>query len=565
MEIYILEQNLDRVGTLDNYESFIWETKYNEVGAFQLNCSIEYFGLLKTDRIIQCTEDLKHNGIIEHVLKVTNDDGSESLQIKGRMAEALLDRRIVKGSYAYESQQPSEIVADMIRKNAIEDRPIFNLEIGELVNAPEGVIDYAGANQSLLSEIVNICSVSLIGFQMYADTDEKKWIFETYLGTNRTEEDNTVTHIEENTIESLLNNPFFSSGFDGWTEYHNYRGYDDKREEYISDYPLKIFDGVVSKEKVYDYWEVEDHKWDIVWKAAAYLTQSVNLNAEHMYYMSARCRNPLDAVLSFGIKETDTFYLNFEKSSEWAKKGCLFVPSKSGRYQFYAGFGEIPERMGQYAYWDDCILVDLTATFGAGNEPTLDYCNRNIYFKNEILMYKTEIIEFVENFTPPLIFSRDRDTLLTVEYERSIVNECNYLFVHGDGIDIVIDDNAEEVKEKYIDLSSEIPRTVDGVQIPEASYTAMLKKRAMATKRQLVVNEIIDGTLYKLSNKKFARDFYLGDIGSFTDKAMDYVVNLRITSAQQVWDTNGYNVTVTLGDDIPNIIDTIKLVGKGAK
>lgn len=569
MEIYILDgATLNRLGIVDEYESFIWNTSYNGIGTFELKCGIGFFGLLQADRLIQCTEDLKHNGVIEHILKVTNDDGSESIQVKGRMAEILLDRRLCLGKYAYESQQPAVIASSLITKNAIENRPIEHLEIGTLIDADEGVIDYAGANKSLCEEVQAVCQASLLGFNLRADTDEKKLVFDTYKGLNRTEEDNTVTHIEENIAENLLANGFFSNGFDGWTQHHNNRGYNSKTEEYRTGYPLVNSGGIVSKSRVYDWWEIEDNKWGEWWNASPYLTQTVNLNSEHLYYMAAKCKNPLNAVLSFGIKDGDTIYLNFEKGGDWVEKGCLYVPSESGKYTFYAGYGELPEKEGDWASWDYCILLDLTATFGVGKEPSLDFCKNNVYFSNDQLMYKTQIIEFVENHTPPLVFSRDRDTLLSVEYEKSIVNECTYLYVQGEGdISTVLTlGNAEglKLKEKYLDLSN-IPRTVDGVELPEASYIAMLQNAAKATMRQLVVNEIIDGTLYKLSNKQFGKDFYLGDIACFVDKRMNYAVNLRISAVQQIWDSNGYNVTVTLGDDVPNIIETIKLVGKGAK
>ena len=35
------------------------------------------------------------------------------------------------------------------------------------------------------------------------------------------------------------------------------------------------------------------------------------------------------------------------------------------------------------AYIDDAMLIDLTAAFGAGNEPTQEWCDTNIkYLKN---------------------------------------------------------------------------------------------------------------------------------------------------------------------------------------
>ena len=358
MEIYIIDNaTLDRLGTVDEYKSFIWTAPYNDIGTFELECRIDLFPLLQTERFVQCTEDEKHIGIIEDVLKVTSEDGSESLKVKGRFAEVVLERRVAVGEYAYGSTPPSEIAADMITKNAIDNRPIENLEIGTLAEAD--AIDYAGSNEQLLSEVQAICQASYIGFNVKADTDNKKLIFETYSGIDRTED-------------------------------------------------------------------------------------------------------------------------------------------------------------------------------------------------------------------APLVFSRDRDTLISLEYEKNITNECNYIFIKGDGdvtTHIIAGDEEKTglaLKERFLDLSS-ISRTVDDTEIELETYKAMLQTSAMATMRQLVVNEMIDGEMYKLSNKKFGTDFFLGDIAIFVDEKMGLSVPLRISSVQQTWGAEGHTVVVSLGDDVPAIYETIKLVMKGAK
>lgn len=571
MEIYIIDNTtLDRLGTIDEYKSLTWETSYNGIGSFELNCSMAFFSLLQTERFVSCNSDEKHIGIIEDVLKLTADDGSESLRVKGRMAEALLDRRVAL-DYAHESTQPAEIAAALITANAIDTRPIENLKIGDKVDAPEGVIDLAGSGQSLLSEVQAICKASNIGFNISANTDAKELVFNTYLGVNRTEEDNTETEIIENNCTNMLQNAFFTDGFTSWNTVNNRRGFNYYKQEYISDYSLQTNDGIISKTRVKSIIDVspdEEHvELEDYWEPSPYMTQEVNLDSSHIYYVAASCKNPLNAVLSFGIKEGDTFTLNFNKSNGYLKKCMLFVPQKTDTYTYYAGYGELEEKNGQFAYWDYCILVDLTAVFGVGKEPELTWCDKNIYISEDMLKYKTQVISFIENDVTPLVFSRDRDTLISVEYEKSITNECNYIYIKGDGLTTFItagEATGLALKERFLDLSY-IPRTVDEVELPEESYIAMLQNSAKATMRQLVVNEMIDGTLYTLSNKKFGRDFYLGDIAAFVDDKMGITVNLRISSVQQVWSAEGYTVTVSLGDDIPNIYETIKLVGRGAK
>jgi len=212
MEIYVLDQNLDRVGVVDIYESLVWSPKYSDVGSFQLNCPIGFFSLLKEDYIIQNSMDDRHNGLIEHIEKVTNDDGVESLLVKGRMLEAILERRICFGEI-YESQQPAAIASDILIRNMISPidskRKVENLITGATPNSDYGVVYYTSGGVSVLEAAKSLCQEAQIGFSLYVG-EEKNMIFDMYKGTNRTEEDNIETEIVTVSINNLLTNGQFS-------------------------------------------------------------------------------------------------------------------------------------------------------------------------------------------------------------------------------------------------------------------------------------------------------------------------------------------------------------------
>ena len=79
------------------------------------------------------------------------------------------------------------------------------------------------------------------------------------------------------------------------------------------------------------------------------------------------------------------------KLGQWQRLGWRVQRSdwSSGNYQFRFDF----EGMGTntVAYIDDAVLIDLTACFGSGNEPTLDWCNKNIpYFSGTALFGEIE-------------------------------------------------------------------------------------------------------------------------------------------------------------------------------
>ena len=140
------------------------------------------------------------------------------------------------------------------------------------------------------------------------------------------------------------------------------------------------------------------------------------------------------------------------------------------------------------------------------------------------------------------------------------------MYIKGSDQIVTIDNTETGIlrKESIVDLSSSIPKETNGIIIPDSSYKSMLLTSGKAELRKLQVNEIINGNIYLGSNKQFGKDFGLGDMFVCADTSLGFVTNQRITSVNQVWDSNGYSVDVTLGEDILSIIATMKLVKRGA-
>lgn len=571
-EIYVYDENLDRLGTVDVYEAFIWNPKYNGIGTFELHCSTQFFSLLQSDRIIQSTADDYHNGIIEHIEKAQNFEGVQKLIVKGRMLESILERRIAIGEYSYESMQPAQIISDLITKNAItpvdSSRKISNLKLGALPNADEGTIYYAGDNERLIDVVKKICDIAQLGFRVYLDYDKKEIHLDIYKGVNRTEEANTQTHFETNVSVNALPSGFWVNDLTDWKQVDG--GPNWKKDEIleVKDSPKAFYKRKI-QDRYAEYWETTGNfkQWIYFWRKAGYIHKDISLNKDHIYYVEVCCDNPTDCVLGYGFGNEETgFTFNVPRTQGYERFNCLYVPPASGSNRFTVAFGELPEEWltvrTQY-----CMAIDLTKTFGVGLEPKLEWCQKNFIRKGDTWNYRTEIIELIENHNDPLVLSRDRDTLVEVEYLKNSTNERTVLYVKGDTLDTKIESGtAAEImrKEAFINLSG-IKRERSGITIPEPSYIAMLKYQAKAAMRKMAANEIIDGKLYVLSNKQFRRDFDLGDLVMCTDNNIGFTTNLRITSASESWDINGYQITVTLGNEVPDITETIKLVAKGAK
>lgn len=585
IEIYVVDPfSLEKVSIIDVYESLQWQPAYSEIGSFQLDCPIEYFEVLTLDYLIVITADKYHAGVIQYKTKTVDDEGAESITVKGSMLESMLNNRIIDGAYSYTDKEPTEIVEDLLNVTIINPadvkRRISNFIVGNLVKADEGVITYGVEYAKLGDEIVNILSDNNIGFRMYVDLTNKVYVFDTYKGINRTYQANTETTINTYPLSNYISNGDFTNGLNGWTQISNtYSDYENKyslnvinsNENYIfqkeklkEQYPVYATDSegniMVDNEgnPIIDHYEFE-------YLFSGYIQQSVSVNKDHIYYMRFSVSNPTSTVLGFGINNVEGYTLQAQKSDSFVTYSALYVPEDTSNKTFVVAYGDLSNEDQPSVQVDYALFVDLTDFFGVGKEPSLQECDSSFYYNNG-WYFDQQIVSFIPNEVDVFVLSRDRDTLLDLDYTIDNENEVNFMYIKGSDQIVTIDNTETGIlrKESIVDLSSSIPKETNGIVIPDASYKSMLLTSGKAELRKLQVNEIINGNLYLGSNKQFGKDFGLGDMFVCADTSLGFVTNQRITSVNQVWDSNGYSVDVTLGEDILSIIATMKLVKKGA-
>lgn len=129
------------------------------------------------------------------------------------------------------------------------------------------------------------------------------------------------------------------------------------------------------------------------------LNQEISLISGHKYYASEW--GYLDQTMSTG--ETGEFdlyrvggtiagYPEYGNSplktltlKTWTFNSFTFTSTVTNAYNFRAGYLFNPNTI----YFDDTLLIDLTAAFGSGNEPSKEWCDANIsYFEGTSVIYK---------------------------------------------------------------------------------------------------------------------------------------------------------------------------------
>ncbi len=109
--------------------------------------------------------------------------------------------------------------------------------------------------------------------------------------------------------------------------------------------------------------------------------------AGHIYYASAwanitAANNSPTFTLNMGIDSTWSYYSTFDctKLNKWQFLSQRLTASNATPTRYT--FAQTTVSASGTCYYDGAMLIDLTAAFGAGNEPTQSWCDSNITFVN---------------------------------------------------------------------------------------------------------------------------------------------------------------------------------------
>lgn len=213
MNLYILNENLEKIGYIDSYESLEWVKRFNDVGDFVLVTAAtkENMELLQYGNILMRTDD-EQVCIIESI-NILLTSSEEKITVKGSAAENILNRRIIWTQTTAKSSETAEnFIRRLITENAISPtvaaRKINNIALGTRRGFTD-VIEKQVTGDKLLTTISEICKSYNYGFKMTILNN--KLTFNLYKGTDRSYKQS--------------NNPYvvFSENFDNLaeTEYQN--------------------------------------------------------------------------------------------------------------------------------------------------------------------------------------------------------------------------------------------------------------------------------------------------------------------------------------------------------
>lgn len=194
--IYVLDQNLQLQGVIDEYVSIIWRPAYYDIGDFEiyLGATDKAIDLLRENRYVVRSSDISvENGvttykkvmIIKNIHLITDVENGDFLTVTGRELKYLLHQRIVWGRYLI-NDTVEYALRRLIGANAVEPveptRVIPNMQFTESKGYSDR-IDTQVSNRQLDEAIIELCMTYNYGWDIYISGG--KLTVDIYKGVDR--------------------------------------------------------------------------------------------------------------------------------------------------------------------------------------------------------------------------------------------------------------------------------------------------------------------------------------------------------------------------------------------
>lgn len=189
--IRILTPSFKFLGEIDDYESLQFIRRFRKPGEFELhiNANKNLTDTLQEDNLIVLSP--RKVGVILH--RELNRENTEQLMIKGYTLQGILSRRIIVPpvGQAYDKIKANAETAlkHYVRQNAVEpvdpNRIIPNLIIADDMQRGQ-IVDWQSRFKNLVDELESISFSAGIGWDIFLDLQQQKWVFEVYVPRNLT-------------------------------------------------------------------------------------------------------------------------------------------------------------------------------------------------------------------------------------------------------------------------------------------------------------------------------------------------------------------------------------------
>lgn len=195
--IRIIDSSFTLLAEIDDYESLQFIRRWYKVGEFELHININKNNTdkLKEDNLIILGTDYKKVGVIRHREIKIDENGkqSEELVVKGYTLKGIVSRRITVPP-AGEGYDKIKDNAETVMKHYVDINCInpadIKRKIPQLIIATDlkrGIYtQWQSRYKQLDTELEDIANYADLGWDIYIDIENCKWVFDVYEGRNLT-------------------------------------------------------------------------------------------------------------------------------------------------------------------------------------------------------------------------------------------------------------------------------------------------------------------------------------------------------------------------------------------
>jgi len=197
MPLRIIDNKFNLLAEIDNYESLIFTRRYYKLGEFELHININKNNadMLQKDNIIIIGNNGHKAGIIRYREIKVDENGkqSEILIVKGSTLSSFMGRRITipPEGQAYDqiNSQAESVMKHYVTANCVAPTDIKR-RIPELITGIDKgrgkIISYQSRLKQLDIELEAISLTSEVGWEIFLDLTNKKYVFDIIMGRNLT-------------------------------------------------------------------------------------------------------------------------------------------------------------------------------------------------------------------------------------------------------------------------------------------------------------------------------------------------------------------------------------------
>lgn len=183
----IMNTSFQKLAVIDDYNSFIWASRYYATGDFEIcvDVSAEMMSLITKDYYV-VREDDNNVGIIEDIKIQHNADDHDVMIISGRFLDSIIGRRIIADQTTVTGKVSAcinTLLTNNIINPSIAARKISNFVLGSYDISTTMQAQYTG--QNLLETICDICKTYNIGYKVTLNSNNQ-FVFQLYQGIDRT-------------------------------------------------------------------------------------------------------------------------------------------------------------------------------------------------------------------------------------------------------------------------------------------------------------------------------------------------------------------------------------------